>query len=146
MGTRPGHRKPLRVAARNVARALSDKFADVRVLQRALMEKGRSILLDQRTKAESDYAVAAASILAREKFIDWLDAAGKRRGRSPSPRRLGRGQGGREKDRRKRRARRLWLPWPKCTSRPPPKSLAPSDDSASRYGQKPRLTARAIRN
>ena len=61
-------------------RALSDKFADVRVLQRALMEKGRSIFLDQRTKAESDFAVAAASILAREKFIDWLDAAGKRIG------------------------------------------------------------------
>jgi ribonuclease HIII len=59
-------------------RALSDKFADVRVLQRALMEKGRSIALDQRTKAESDFAVAAASILAREKFIDWLAAAGKR--------------------------------------------------------------------
>lgn len=54
-------------------RALSDKFADVRVLERALMEKGRRITLDQRTKAESDFAVAAASILAREKFIDWLD-------------------------------------------------------------------------
>ena len=67
------------------ARALSDKFADVRVLQRALMEKGRNILLDQRTKAESDYAVAAASILAREKFIDWLEAAGKRLG-LPLPR------------------------------------------------------------
>jgi ribonuclease HIII len=61
-------------------RALSDKFADVRVLQRALMQKGRSIALDQRTKAESDFAVAAASILAREKFIDWLDAAGRRLG------------------------------------------------------------------
>ena len=61
-------------------RALSDKFADVRVLQRALMQEGRSIILDQRTKAESDYAVAAASILAREKFIDWLEAAGKRLG------------------------------------------------------------------
>ncbi len=58
-------------------RALSDKFADVRVLERALMEKGRKIQLDQRTKAESDPAVAAASILAREKFIDWLAAAGK---------------------------------------------------------------------
>jgi ribonuclease HIII len=66
-------------------RALSDKFADVRVLQRALMEKGRSIALDQRTKAESDFAVAAASILAREKFIDWLNAAGKRLG-FPLPR------------------------------------------------------------
>ncbi len=55
-------------------RALSDKFADVRVLERALLEKGRRIQLDQRTKAESDFAVAAASILAREKFIDWLES------------------------------------------------------------------------
>jgi len=54
-------------------RALSDKFADARVLQKALMEDGRKIQLDQRTKAESDYAVAAASIMAREGFIDWLD-------------------------------------------------------------------------
>ena len=55
-------------------RALSDKFADVRVLERALMAKGKGLLLQQRTKAESDPAVAAASILAREKFIDWLAA------------------------------------------------------------------------
>lgn len=61
-------------------RALSDKFADVRVLERALMEKGRAIRLDQRTKAESDLAVAAASILAREKFIDWLEETGTRLG------------------------------------------------------------------
>jgi ribonuclease HIII len=54
-------------------RALSDKFADARVLQKALMEEGRKIQLDQRTKAESDYAVAAASIIAREGFINWLD-------------------------------------------------------------------------
>jgi ribonuclease HIII len=47
----------------------------VRVLERSLMEKGRKIRLDQRTKAESDFAVAAASILAREKFIDWLENA-----------------------------------------------------------------------
>ena len=58
-------------------RALSDKFADARVLEKALLEKGRKIQLDQRTKAESDYAVAAASILAREGFIDWLDKHGK---------------------------------------------------------------------
>ena len=58
-------------------RALSDKFADARVLQKALMEEGRRITLDQRTKAESDYAVAAASILAREGFIDWLDRHGR---------------------------------------------------------------------
>lgn len=57
-------------------RALSDKFADARVLQKALLENGRKIQLDQRTKAESDYAVAAASILAREGFINWLDKHG----------------------------------------------------------------------
>lgn len=61
-------------------RALSDKFADVRVLEKALMEKGRKIRLDQRTKAESDFAVAAASILAREKFIGWLEEAGGKAG------------------------------------------------------------------
>lgn len=57
-------------------RALSDKFADERLIQRALMEKGKRLILEQRTKAESDYAVAAASILAREKFIDWMDKTG----------------------------------------------------------------------
>ncbi len=61
-------------------RALSDKFADERVLQKALLEKGRKIQLDQRTKAESDYAVAAASILAREGFINWLDTHGSELG------------------------------------------------------------------
>lgn len=57
--------------------ALSDQFANPRVLERALMEKGRKITLRQQTKAESDYAVAAASILAREKFIDWIADAEK---------------------------------------------------------------------
>lgn len=57
-------------------RALSDKFADERLIRHALMEKGKTLKLDQRTKAESDYAVAAASILAREKFIDWLKKTG----------------------------------------------------------------------
>ncbi len=61
-------------------RALSDKFADSRLIERALMDKGRKILIEQRTKAESDFAVAAASILAREKFIDWLEQAGRTSG------------------------------------------------------------------
>jgi ribonuclease HIII len=59
-------------------RALSDQFANPNLIKRALMEKGRGIQLDQRTKAESDLAVAAASILARERFIDWLHTAGAR--------------------------------------------------------------------
>ena len=58
-------------------RALSDKFADSRVIERSLLQHGKKIRLEQRTKAESDLAVAAASILAREAFIDWLDRRGK---------------------------------------------------------------------
>lgn len=61
-------------------RALSDQFANPRELQRALMQKGRGIDLQQRTKAESDVAVAAASILARESFIDWLREAKEKLG------------------------------------------------------------------
>ncbi|MFM7181058.1 MAG: ribonuclease HIII [Verrucomicrobiales bacterium] len=62
-------------------RALSDQFAaNTRVLSSALMERGRRIRLDQRTKAESDLAVAAASILARVRFIDWLDKCSERCG------------------------------------------------------------------
>ncbi len=59
-------------------RALSDKFAHVSLIKKALMERGQQLQLDQRTKAESDPAVAAASILAREKFIDWLQSTGDR--------------------------------------------------------------------
>lgn len=61
-------------------RALSDKFANESLIKRALLEKGRLLTLDQRTKAESDYAVAAASILAREAFIDWLQKTGEKLG------------------------------------------------------------------
>jgi ribonuclease HIII len=58
-------------------RALSDQFANPRLVQNALMEKGRGIQLEQRTKAESDPAVAAASILARAQFVDWLAKEGR---------------------------------------------------------------------
>jgi ribonuclease HIII len=58
-------------------RALSDKFADASVIEKALLKHGQAIRLEQRTKAESDLAVAAASILAREAFIDWLESRGK---------------------------------------------------------------------
>ncbi len=50
-------------------RALSDKFGPTSRIERALMEKGKKIKMDQRTKAESDPAVAAASILARAGFL-----------------------------------------------------------------------------
>lgn len=54
-------------------RALSDQFANPRVLQAALAKKRINIHLEQKTKAESDIAVAAASILARAKFEDWME-------------------------------------------------------------------------
>ncbi len=60
--------------------AISDQFANPAVLQRALKEKGGSIELIQRTKAESDPAVAAASILARHQFVSWLKQTGKKLG------------------------------------------------------------------
>lgn len=61
-------------------RALSDQFADRRVIEGALLQHGKKIRLEQRTKAESDIAVAAASIMAREAFIDWLERSGKANG------------------------------------------------------------------
>jgi ribonuclease HIII len=61
-------------------RSLSDKFANERVIKRALLKEGKKIKIDQRTKAESDIAVAAASILAREKFVIWLDRRAKQLG------------------------------------------------------------------
>ena len=63
----------LAAARPDCPRALSDQFARPEVLQRALKAKGLTITLEQRTKGESDTAVAAASILARERFIDWID-------------------------------------------------------------------------
>jgi ribonuclease HIII len=58
-------------------RSLSDKFANEKVIKRALLKLAREIQIDQRTKAESDIAVAAASILARDKFVRWLENRSK---------------------------------------------------------------------
>lgn len=49
--------------------ALSDKFGDESLIQNALMKNGQTIKLDQRVRAESDIAVAAASVLARATFV-----------------------------------------------------------------------------
>jgi len=49
--------------------ALSDKFGDESLIKNALLKNGRSINLEQRVRAESDLAVAAASILARNEFV-----------------------------------------------------------------------------
>jgi ribonuclease HIII len=72
------------------SRSLSDQFADARVITSSLLKHGRKIVIEQRPRAESDVAVAAASVVAREAFINWLERKGKElglrleRGVSPS--------------------------------------------------------------
>src|SRR6201984_2507828 len=61
-------------------RSLCDQFADAGIIEQSLLLPGRKIPIQQRPRAESDIAVAAASILAREAFINWLDREGKRLG------------------------------------------------------------------
>lgn len=63
----------LHAARPDCPRALSDQFARPEVLERALAKTDIPVRIEQRTKGESDPAVAAASILARERFIDWMD-------------------------------------------------------------------------
>lgn len=66
-----GHAKALENLLGRVSceRAISDQFGDTQLILNALQEKGRKIVLEQRTKAESDLAVAAASIVARAEFL-----------------------------------------------------------------------------
>jgi ribonuclease HIII len=66
-----GHAKALETLLEKVScrRAIADQFGDERLILNALQEKGRTIVLEQRHKAESDLAVAAASILARAEFL-----------------------------------------------------------------------------
>src|SRR5207247_10219695 len=58
-------------------RALSDQFADARVIEQSLLRHGRKIDIEQRTKAESDIGVGAASMLAREACIDGRGRRGR---------------------------------------------------------------------
>jgi ribonuclease HIII len=58
-------------------RAVADQFGPRRQIEQALMKKGRKIELAQRPRAESDLAVAAASVLARAAFLYALKKLGK---------------------------------------------------------------------
>jgi ribonuclease HIII len=53
--------------------AIIDQFGDSSYILNALREKGRQITIEQRTHAEEDIAVAAASILARARFVQILE-------------------------------------------------------------------------
>ena len=70
-------------------RALSDQCGDARLVEGELRRQGVELKLEQRTKAESDIAVAAASILARAEFVRQLAKlsveAGVELGKVPGP-------------------------------------------------------------
>jgi ribonuclease HIII len=61
-------------------KAIADQFGNKRIIEKALMERGQKIELVQRHKAESDIAVAAASIIARDEFVRRLAALGRELG------------------------------------------------------------------
>ena len=60
--------------------AISDQFSKTGSVTKALMERGKKDELIERTKAESDIAVAAASIIARAEFVQKLASLGKELG------------------------------------------------------------------
>ena len=59
----------LAAARPDCPRTLSDQFARPEILQRALREKGLTLQLEQRTKGESDTAVAAAFTGPRDRVL-----------------------------------------------------------------------------
>lgn len=56
----------------SVEEVISDKFGDEKYIANSLQEHGKKITLHQVTKAERYTAVAAASILARDRFNSWF--------------------------------------------------------------------------
>lgn len=78
-----GHARALEKVLEKVAcnLAIADQFGDESYLLNALGEKGRLIKLEQRPRAESDIAVAAASILARADFVRRMEQLSSRVGK-----------------------------------------------------------------
>ena len=64
----------------NCQEALTDQFGDERFVRQALLKKGKEINLVQKTQAETDLAVAAASILARAEFLSRLQELSRKIG------------------------------------------------------------------
>ena len=64
--------------------AIVDKFGDESYIRAALKEKGRQITVIQQTHAEADTAVAAASILARARFVQNMEQLSKKVGKTLS--------------------------------------------------------------
>ena len=53
--------------------AIIDKFGDESFIHGRLQEKGRALTIEQRVRGEGDTAVAAASILARARFVQGIE-------------------------------------------------------------------------
>ncbi len=66
------HARAIRAVAVPGVRVLVDRFANERLMRDALA--GLEVDLEQRPRAESEMAVAAASILARDRFLEGLAA------------------------------------------------------------------------
>jgi ribonuclease HIII len=62
------------------AYAIVDQFADARVVEQAAAPHTGDLRIVQFPRAEADVAVAAASILARQAFVDWLARASAEHG------------------------------------------------------------------
>jgi ribonuclease HIII len=59
-------------------RAVADQFGDEKYILSKLMEKGKKVQLIQTPKAERFAAVAAASVLARDRFLARMDKLGQK--------------------------------------------------------------------
>jgi ribonuclease HIII len=77
-----GHARSIEniLASIDCKNAISDQFGDESYIKKALLEKGKSIELLQMPKAEQHTAVAAASVLAREAFLERLAGLSKQFG------------------------------------------------------------------
>ncbi|HVL47420.1 MAG TPA: ribonuclease HIII [Candidatus Thermoplasmatota archaeon] len=66
-----GHARALEglLARHPVDVAIADQFGAASLIENALLERGRRVTLEQRVRAESDPAVAAASLVARATFL-----------------------------------------------------------------------------
>lgn len=75
-----GHARVLENLLANIKAtdAISDKFGNEKYIISNLMAEGKKINLIQTTKGERFIAVAAASILAREKLISWFEQQQKK--------------------------------------------------------------------
>ena len=62
--------------------AVVDKFGDESYIRKVLQEKGCQITVVQQTRAEEDTAVAAASILARARFVRQMEQLSKKVGKT----------------------------------------------------------------